>query len=429
MTDDRRARLSTRFWVLWGAEGISAVGSQVTLIAVPLTAVAYLRSSAFDVGALQAAAFLPIIVVGLVAGAVVDRISSVRLLRVTNWSRGLLIGLVPTLAAAGVLNIWLLAAISLAASTFAVFGDLGVQSALPDTVAVDSLVTANARMTFAQAVAQTIGPASAGALVGALTAPNAVIVDAASFGLAAVLMQAVPAGVAARRPPRHGPGSLRAQIREGLRFVAKHPMLRAVVIAAGALNLFSGMLLALEILFMSRSLHISSQVIGLIFTVQGIVAVAAALAAARLSGRIGVGRSLILGLLAEGAGALLFSFAAGPPLVAIVIVTLANAVNALVSPLFNVNSISLRQAITPKDMLGRVNSSARMMIMGSRPVGSLIGGALAGPLGIRPVLVIAAVGMIGSGSWLATTPVRRVRQMSDAQVLGAPGVAQPVGRG
>jgi MFS family permease len=213
-----------------------------------------------------------------------------------------------------------------------------------------------------------------------------------------------------------------AQIREGIRFVLVNAILRRIVIAAGALNLFSGAVLALEMLFLARDLHLSGAVIGIVFSVQGAVGVAASFAVSRLTAAFGVGRALIVGLLVEGLGAAVFSLAAGPTWSVVAIVVIANAVYAFAGPLFNVNSISLRQAITPRHLLGRVNATARLMIMGSRPLGSLVGGIAAGPVGARPVLAVAAAGMVAASLWLLFTDVRRVRHLSD--VTPAPEVSE-----
>ncbi|OHV39021.1 MFS transporter [Pseudofrankia sp. EUN1h] len=418
--EKRNRGLSRQFWALWAADGVSAVGSQVTLVALPLTAVTYLNASPGAVGLLRAAGFAPVIVLALVAGALLDRRSSATVLRWSSWGQAALIGVVPLAAALHVLTIWPLVVIALLVSSLAVFAALASQSTLPETVDVDQLTTANARLTFLRGLAETAGPAMAGFLVVALTAPTAMSVDAVSFAAAALILLGVRT---ARRPPATGTGTGTGTaagslgIAEGARFLLRHPMLRRVAIAGGTLNLFSGVGAALQVIFLARELRLSAAFIGLLFAVQGLAGIATSLLVGRLTRWTGLGWALVLGLVAEGAGALLFSLAAGPHWLILVTAGTGMAVGAMVVPLYNVNHISLRQAIVPRELLGRVNACARTIVMGTLPVGSLLGGLLAATLGTRPVLVAAAVCMLAAGGWLATTGVPAVRTVADARRL------------
>lgn len=377
------------FTTLWLGESVSLVGTQVTALALPLAAVLLLKATPFQMGLLTAVEVLPILVLGLFVGVLVDRVPRRMLLVGANVGRALLLGAIPLAAFLGRLSMGELYAVAVGTGILSVAFDTAFQSYLPALVGREELVAANARYNASMSVAGILGPALGGALVSLITAPFAILLDAASYVFAAVCGLLIrftePLGTTEQQR-----GTVLHDVGEGLRFIVGQRALLMLVLYTGVSNICGGMLFAQQILFFSRDLGFTPTVIGAVVALAGPAGLVGALIAARIAARLGVGRALVLGAMFFVVGDFFLALAGGPAPVAIASVAVASLLIGFGSPLYNVTYISLRQSLAPEHLLGRVTATARVIGVGTLPLGAFLGGVLAGPLGLRPTLIVAS---------------------------------------
>jgi MFS family permease len=385
---------------LWAGESLSLLGTQVTLLAVPLAAVKTLHASSLDMGLVSAAGWAPIVVLGLVAGVWADRRDPWRIMLVGNVSRAVLITAIPVLAALHQLTLVALLISVAAVGIFSAFFDISCQTFVPELVDESALATANSRLELSRSVSYLAGPALAGLLVAALSAPTALWADALSFAMAALLLlptasrsraTARRAAAAAAGEPAALVSSIWPDIRAGLRFVARHRMLRTIVTMAALANAFIAGAEALQILYGSRDLGLSAGIIGICVAGAGGGALLGATATPAVNKVIGESRTIAAGFLLTLAGVVFLALA--PKAGAAWFFAAAQALFGFSNPLLNASLVTLRQKITPREILGRVNASARVLIMSSLPLGSLAFGALADAIGIRSTLLLVSGGL------------------------------------
>ncbi|HET8895572.1 MAG TPA: MFS transporter [Gaiellaceae bacterium] len=403
------------FLLLWGAQSVSQVGSQVTGLALPLAAIFVVHATTFQVAALNVVDMLPWILFSLPVGVWVDRLRRRPILIAADWGRAAALGSIPVVYAFGGLTLGQLYIVGFAAGTLTVFFDVSYQSYLPALVERDELGDANSKLEVSRSGAQLGGPGLAGVLVGAITAPYAIAVDAASFAGSALLMSAIrrveelPATLAATRR------RMRTEIAEGLRFVVRHPIMRPFLIMVAWSNFFTTMLFSIFLVFAVRDLHLHAATIGLMFSLANVGTLAGALSATRIARRLGIGPTVIALTALGGAAFLLIPLARGG--YAIPFIVVAQLVYGFCGIAININGISLVQAITPDRMLGRTNASRRFVVWGVMPFGGLIGGALGSSIGLRDALWVGAIGGAFAFLPLLRSPLRRVRVLADAEAL------------
>jgi MFS family permease len=393
------------FGLLWSAESVSLLGTQVTLLAVPLLAVRVLDASGFAMGLLTAAGWLPVTLLGLVAGVWVDRGHPVRIMVVANVARLALIAAVPLAHALGLLSIWLLLAVALAAGVFTVFFDIAYQTYVPDTVPPEGLPAANSRLELSRSVAQLSGPALGGVLVTALSASGALLVDAASFLAGALLL----APLLGRRRTLTAPrptGSVLGSIREGIAYIRGNSLITTVIAAASASNLFMSGLIALQVLVAVDVLGMSATTLGLVLAGEGLAALAGAALTPRLTRAAGEAAVVLasLALMAAGAALLFLSPSTGGAALFLA----GQLCLGLSGPMINISLVTIRQRLTPPELLGRVNATARVAVMTSLPIGSVLFGAVASLTSLRTALLAIAVGL-AAVALLSIRPMRRSR--------------------
>ena len=397
------------FLRLWAGQTASLFGSQITTLALPILAALVLDATPTQMSLLVAAATLPDLLIGLVAGVWVDRLRRRPLLIAADLGRAALLLLIPLAAAAGLLRLWILVPLAFALGLLTTIFGIAYSSYLPALVSREELVEANGRLQTSGAVAGVAGPGLAGLLIQILTAPFAVLADAASFLLSAALLARI--GAAEPSPPGARAG-LRHEIGEGLRAVAGSPVLRALAGSSGTFNFFDSFLTAVYVLYLTRTLGLGPAAVGGVFAIGGIGGVLGALAAAALARRLGLGRALLAAMLLAGIGELGIALAGGPPLVAVVLVGLAEAVVQGSAAVFGINGVSLRQSATPDRLLGRVNATLRTVQTGLVPIGALLGGAVAERLGLRAAVATAGVGVLLATLWIVGSPVPALRDAS-----------------
>lgn len=395
------------FRLLWAGDTISQLGSQVSVLALPLVAVLYLNVTTFQVGVLTALESVAFLLIGLPAGAWCDRVRRRPVMIAGDLARTALLASIPIAAGFGVLTIGQLFGVALLQGAATVFFDVSYQSYLPSLVARDELVEGNAKLQASQSVAQVAGPTVGGFLVQLFTAPFAVVADAVSFLVSAGCVGAIQAPEPA--PERPEQSNLRTEIGEGMRFVLRHPILRMIAGCTGTFNLFSSAFAAVIIVFFVRTLHLSAGTIGVLFSAGSIGGILGALTASAVARRVGQARAIWLSVAATTPFGLLVPLTRpGAGLALFAIGWFAVSYGVVV---YNVAQVSFRQALCPPRLLGRMNATMRFLVWGTMPVGGLLGGALGTWIGLRPTLWVTAVGSVLAVGWVLASPLRGMRDL------------------
>jgi MFS family permease len=394
------------FRLLWGGETISELGSQVSILAIPLVAVRTLHATTFQIGALTASSTVAFLLVGLPAGVWVDRMRRRRVMIWADLGRVLALGSIPVAYAFGALGLLQLYVVTLASGVLTVFFDVAYQSYLPSLVGREHLVEGNAKLTGSAQVAQVAGPSLAGGLVQAVGGAYAVAVDSASFLVSAVSVAAIGTAEPAPTVPPGGRQRLRRDIAEGLRFVFGHPLLRAIAATTATSNFFSGIMAAVEIVFLVRVVHAAPGVIGLAFAAGSVGGLLAAFVASPLARRIGGARATIVGIFATAGGVLIPLTTGHAGVLFFACGVFAVSFGAV---LYNINQVSFRQRLCPDHLLGRMNATMRFLVWGVLPIGALAGGVIGTTIGLRNTLWVAVAGQTLAGFWLLASPMRSMR--------------------
>ncbi|MFD1934003.1 MULTISPECIES: MFS transporter [Nonomuraea] len=397
------------FALLFGADTISQVGTQVSMVALPLVAVVALHASPFEMGLLVAAESAAFLVIGLPAGVWVDRLRRRPILITGDLARAVLLASVPVAWWLGVLSMPQLYVVGLCVSVATVFFDVAYQSYLPSLVERERIVEGNAKLEIVRSGAQVAGPGAAGWLVQLVTAPVAILVDAVSFLLSGLLL----AGIRSDRdvPARDERRGLVREIGEGLAFVLRHPILRMIAACTASANLAHAMNNTLSVLFLINVVGITPGVMGLLFSVAGVGGLVGAALVGPMSRWAGSARTIWLSNLLTSPFILLVPFAAqGWRLGLYAFAWFVVSVGIVV---YNVSQVSFRQAITPGHLLGRMNATMRFIVWGTLPLGALIGGVLGEHLGVVPAVWIACALTPLSVIPLLLSPLRRMRDLPE----------------
>jgi MFS family permease len=404
------------FLAYWTAATVSGFGSYVTTLAIQVLVVVTLHEGAAGVGLVSAARWLPYLLFGLVAGVLVDRSRRRPLLVTTDIGRGLLLIGVPVLALTHHLTIAVLMAFMAVFGTMSLVNDAAAQSFIPRLVPVRLLTSANARLDQSDAVAQTSGPALAGALVSLLTAPWAVLVDAASYVASGLLLLRVRVvEPASRRVSLRG---IRAEAVEGLRWVYRHPTLRPFALGTHAWFVFNAAAGVVLPPFALRTLHLSAFGFGLLIGVGGVGGLCGALVATRLGTRFGAGRVTIAGVIGE---AVAFVIIAASPdgSAGWVFFGVGEFLLCFAMGTTNANEMGYRQSVTPDHLQGRMNATMRSINRAMIVIGAPLGGLLADAFGFRTMLLVAAGGFVLVAVSFAVSPFRHAR-IDDMPAEGHP---------
>lgn len=391
------------FLRLWAGQTVSRLGSNITRNALPLAALLALGAGPVQMGLLAAIGAAPILLVGLFAGVWVDRVQRRPLMIAADLGRAVVIGTIPLAAALGILRLEHLYLVALLAGVLTVIFDVAYPSYLPGLVGSQAVLEANSKMELSSAIVEITGPGLAGALVQALTAPFAILFDALSFLVSAVSLGSIRF-VESSQPPTARRGLAREAL-EGLGMVAGHPLLRALAGASGTLGFFGNFIGTLYALYAVRTLGLSPVLLGITIGVGGAGELIGALLARRVVERYGLGRVLISSALVASLLALIIPLARGPQLAAAAILMVSQLVQDTAFAIYFINELSLRQSVVPARLLGRANATNHVLVAGIAPLGALLGGALGGWIGLRPTLVVAALGMAFSAAWLWFSPV------------------------
>ncbi len=401
------------FLKLWSAETISQFGTQVTGLALPLVAVITLDVSAFEVSALVVIEFAPFLLISLPAGVWVDRLPRRPILIAGDLGRAVLLATIPIAYALDVLTIWQLYAVGFFVGICTVFFDVAYQSYLPSLVAREQLVEGNSKLEISRSGAQLGGPAIAGVLVEVLRAPFAILADAISFlvsGLFVLGIRKRDEGVPTREERRAAKSSMRAELGEGLRWVLGNPYLRTIATCTATFNFFGSLMNAILIVYLVRALEMSPSMIGLMFAISNVGYLAGALTSNRIAKRIGVGPAIVAGAML-GIAQLLIPLAPQTARGAFPYIVVATTLVSFGVVLYNVTQLSMRQAITPERLQGRMNSVMRFIVWGVMPLGTLLGGTVATAIDLRAAIWAGAVGVALAWLPLVIGPIWSLREV------------------
>jgi Transmembrane secretion effector len=392
---------NANFRRMFVGSSVSIIGSRVTIMAMPLTAITLLHASTFQVGLLTALSTLGFLLIGLPAGAWIDRMRKRRVLVLADLGRAAVIASVPVAWWLRSLTIYQLFAVALAHGLLTVFFDVAYQSYLPHVVGRSRLMAGNATLQTVESVTMAAARAVAGFAIQAATAPGAMILDSISF-VWSVLAISSMTDAEPRPGQRQRPG-FRREIALGIRFVFAEPSLRGIACCTATFNLFYGAQAAMLIVLMARGLGYSAGVIGMFSSIGAAGSVLGAISVTRLAHRIGQGNVIWLAAAAAGG----FSFLV--PLIGhgylFWVAGSGQLAGSFAMVVYNVSQLSLRQERCPDDLLGRMNATMRFLVWGTLPAGGLLGGIIAATIGLRAALFIAAAGMSTAFLWVLFSPL------------------------
>ncbi len=306
----------------------------------------------------------------------------------------------------GVLRLEQLYLVTFVVGVLSVFFEVADYAYVPSLVGRDAVVEANSKLQISYSAAEAGGPGIAGVLVQFISAPGAIVVDAVSFLISAVLLRRIETP----EPPIDRPASLgvRHDIETGLRALLGHRLLRPIVLGSIVDSIFLKGIAAIFVLYATRELDLSPLLLGVILAVGGIGAIPGALLSAPAARRFGVGPVIIGGWFFGAASWLLIPLASGPLIVPILAASML--LSGIAGTIVNVQQWSLRQLVTPDELQGRVTASHRFLVYGAYPVGALLGGWLGAAIGLRPAIVLCALGALTAPLWVAFSPLRRLRE-------------------
>ena len=406
------------FLRLWTAHTLASLSANVTTLALPLIAALTLQASPLEMGLLGTMATLPNLVVGLFAGTWADRVKRRPTLIAAHIVRALLLVSIPVALGLGVTTIWHLYVVLFLFGVCTTFFDVAQVAYLPSLVGRGRLLTANSRLAASSSAMTAVGPGLAGALIQLLTAPLAVLADAVTLLVSAVLVTKIktpePHLTAVRQK------SIWHTIAEGLKPLYTHPLLRSVAGSSMIYLFFNSIMLAVYVLYATREVGLSPAALGVVYGVGGVGAVLGASMSIRVTRYIGLGSAMIGANLIGGLFILIIPFADGvsTPTAALYLLGVAQGVSQLMGAVFYVNQTGLLQRLAPEHLLGRMIASHRFLTMGIIPIGSLLGGVLGEGVGLQTTLIVGALGMLLPTVWLWFSPLRAIHDLSphDTQV-------------
>jgi MFS family permease len=402
--------------LLWAAQGVSALGSQVTILALPLTALLVLHASAFEVALLSTAATVPNLM-GIPVGVLLDRLRRRPVMIAADVLRALMLASLPAAHWLGVLALPHLYAVALANGLLSVFFDVASHAYLPSVVARDNLIEANGKFEATRVAAWTAGPSAGGGLVSLVTAPVALLADAASFLASASLITLISGRRETSDASTGDTDPAARALRAGARYVLGSSYLRAVLLALGLANLLLGLVWSILVVYAVRELGLAAAAVGVALSLGQLGGFAGAALAGRLAKIAGIGPVLVASVFLFGPATLLLASAPAP--VALLFVALGLSLENLARALWGLCAASVQQAFVPDRMRARVVGFNTTVGIGMFPLGTAIGGALAAAVGLRGAMALAAVLAFLPFIAVVASPLRSLRELSNLDSGGA----------
>ncbi|MFI6261715.1 MFS transporter [Micromonospora sp. NPDC051006] len=393
----------------WSAQTVSYFGDEISTLALPLLAVLITDAGPAQMGYLTAALLAPNLLFSLLAGAWVDRFPHKRRVMVaSDLGRALLLATIPAAYLLDLLTLPQLYGVAFAMGTLAVLFEVARGPLFVSVVQRRDYVEANTLINGSRAMSLVAGPSIGGLLVQLLSAPIALVADALSYVWSAYFLGRIRPTEPA---PARGAG---LGIAEGLRFIARTPMMRAIVLGTTTVNLFNFMFAALFVLYATRELHLSPGLLGMVLGAGAVGGLFGAAVTGRLTRRFGIGPTMVAGFVLFPAPLVLVPLADGPTPLVLGMLFTAELLCAVGVMMLDIVTGSVQTALTPESLLARATGVRRTINYGIRPIGALIGGALGAALGIREALWIATVGALAGVLWVIFSPARRLRDLPEA---------------
>ena len=405
------------FLKLWAGQTVSEMGSVVTRTALRLVALLTLGAGVAEMAYLVVAASTGVLLVGLVAGAWVDRLPRRPVLIWTDVIRAGLLFSVPAAAAAGTLRIEYLYVVAFLEACLGTLFDSAYHSYLPSLVGVDRLIEGNAKLSLTSSIAEVGGPGLAGALVQVVSAPFAILVDAVSFVVSAVSLLAIRAREAPR--PRELRQTIGREIAEGVRVVRRHALVFPIAASSVSEHFFGSFYAALYALYLLQVLGLTPLLLGVVISAGGVGSLVGATFAGRVVRRFGIGRSILVMALASSAVGILTPLAAGPLFVATLMVFLPQLIGDGMQTIQWIARDTVVQTAVPDRVLGRVNATLDVLSHGAAPFGALVAAVIAESYGVRTAMGIAWLGGLASVLFIVFSPLPRLRSL-EAITAGRP---------
>jgi MFS family permease len=387
----------------WLGQSISLFGDQVTVIALPLAAVLVLDADAADMGYLGTAALMPHLILSLPVGVWLERVARRRRLMIAaDIARAALLASVPIAYWYDVLSFAQLYCVAFLMGTLAVVFDISYSTLYVAVTAREDYVEANSLLNGSRAFSFVGGPSAGGILVQLLSAPTALLADAASFVASALFLGRIRGPEPPLEPSE---GGLRTQISGGVRFIFGSRILRPTLVSAATLNFFNYAFAALFILYATRELGVRAGTLGVVLGAGAVGGLLGAVVAGRLGRRVGLGPAFVIGMVLFPAPLLLIPLAGGPKPTVLAMLFTAEFLAGLGVMILDINVGAIITALTPHRLRSRSTGAFRFVNYGIRPLGSLVGGALGSVLGLRPTLFVTGVAALAGVLWLLPSPV------------------------
>ena len=402
---------------VFSASAISYFGSFITRIALPLAAIYLLKADALGMSAVRSFELVGWLLVSLFAGAWVDRLRRRPIMISADVGRAILLGSIPLAAIGGFLSLPQLVLVAFLAAILSSFFDNASFAYLPSIIDRDRLVGANSALAASASAAEVTGFGLSGFLVQLLTAPIAIAIDAVSFVVSAILLLAI------RRPEPPPPPieerePVLREIQVGIREVAHSPTLRAIALAHSGNHVVWGVFGTTYLLFATQAIGLDAAPIGVITALGGAGSLVGATVASRLSGRIGLGRAMILGLVGFTLGEALIPLAPdGAVVLGGALLIAQQLFGDGAATVHDILETSLKQSIVGERVLGRVNASIEFLTTLAALVGSVGGGLIAEAYGLRAAMVFGLLGGVASVAFLWFSPIRRMRTIPGAAAV------------
>lgn len=401
------------FRVFWGGQALSQFGAQFAELAIPVLAVLLLHATDAQVGYLNAAGTAAFLLVGLPAGAWIDRLRKRRVMILADGVRAAALAAVPLLHLTGHLQLWHLYVVALVIGVATVFFDVSYQSIVPSLVDGGQIAEANGKLESTSQLAGLTGPALAGWVVGLVSAPFAILATAVTYLCSLIALVFVRDREVPRPREEHAP--LRTEIAEGLRWVFGNPLLRRIVGTTAIGNGFTTIVFTLLPILLLRVIGFSPEAMGLLFTFSAVGGLLGALATPRLVTWIGEARLVPVAAIGMSLSTLPLPLAVLLPTGwAFVVLAVQGAFMSLSVVAYNITQVTFRQRITPTRLLGRMNASIRFCVWGIMPIAALAAGWLGTWLGTVPAIWVGVIGGAFSALPVVIGPFWRMRELPQA---------------
>lgn len=399
----------TDFRKLWVGETISYMGTQLSVIGMPLAAVSLLQVSSFELGLLNAFSFAPFLLLSLFVGALVDRTSKRKVLIIANLGRAVFLLGIPVMFWFNGLSVEVMCICAFLIGTCTVLFDAAFHPYVPNLIHQDRLVEANAKLIASSSVATTAGPGIGGFLIKALGPMLALVVNSFSYLFSAIML----AGIKTEEKPaetRKNLSILKA-VKNGFTFTLRNPILRAIMGEAAAYNFFSQAFTTILFVYVQQQLKLGEITLGIFFSFGGVGALIGSMLAKKAIAKIGIGPATVWSMIAACSSLLLVPLASGTTPIKMAVILSGFLINGIGLGLSNVSSITLRQTIIPENMRAAAMSASRLLTWGGIPLGALFGGIMGEMIGIQETLYLVTIGLLFAPLWVILSPLRNVREL------------------